>query len=95
MLATIVKQIVYGLLRVLLAGVGGWLVNKGIVSGLDFDLLLSGAAALVVAGLLSIANKFGVREKIRAALELPAGATGAELKLKMEERKNGLPGDFD
>jgi hypothetical protein len=95
MLATIVKQIIYGLLRMLLAGAGGWLMKQGIVSGGDFDFLLSGAAALIVASLLSVANKFGVREKIRAALELPGGSRGEDLKLAMEERKNGLPADFD
>jgi hypothetical protein len=76
---TVIKQMIYGWLRHLLSGVGLYLLGKGLIDESQWEMILIGLTTFIVAATLSALNKFGVRDKIRVALGMARGSTGADL----------------
>lgn len=74
------KHLIYGLLRAVLAGVGGWLISHGIVDAAGWEVVLLGIASGLVALIWTVLNKFHIDSKITKALGLPAGANPEQLK---------------
>jgi hypothetical protein len=74
-----IQQTVYGLLRTLLAGVGGTLILKGYLNTDQWGALLGGIAALLVAGGFSLYNKLSAQKREEAAKKLPPTATSDDV----------------
>lgn len=83
------KALVLGLLRTLLASVGGVLMAQGYVTGDQWALLLSGVAAFLVALVTSALHKAKVRKILQTALELPAGASYKAVQAVQAEKDSG------
>lgn len=73
------KGVAAGLIRLLLAGVAGYLVKQGAITGPQWEIIVGLLASVVVAIGWSVIQKYRVDELIATALRMPEGATREQL----------------
>ena len=83
----LLKSILGTFLRAVLASVGGWLIAKGYVTEADWNSLLTGGIMALAAVLWGIWQKYKSRLTFLAALDLPAGSSEEEAKVKSSDPK--------
>lgn len=73
------KGVAAGIIRLLLAGVAGYLVKTGAVTSWQWDIIVGALASIVVAVIWSVMQKYGVDQLIGTALRMPSHATREQL----------------
>lgn len=74
------KGVTAGVIRWLLAGVAGYLIKEGAITGPQWDILLGIVAAAVVSLVWGVIQKYKVDELVGTALRMPQGATREQLQ---------------
>lgn len=83
----IIKSYIAGIVRLALAGVAGYSVKKGLVDQDTATAAIGAVTTGVIAVAWSLYNKYGVQQKVSAALGLPAGSTPEQLKASIANEK--------
>lgn len=73
------KGVFAGLIRLLLAGVAGYLVKQGAITGAQWEIIVGILASVTVSVGWSVIQKYRVDELIGTALRMPQGATREQL----------------
>lgn len=83
----LLKSILGTFLRAVLASAGGWLIAKGYITEADWNALLTGGIMAAAALAWGVWQKYKSRLTFLAALDLPAGASEEEAKVKSSDPK--------
>lgn len=75
----LIQPIVYGLLRALLASLGGLLVSRGIMDEGTATGFVGGLLVLAMVMISSVWSKFTAQQREEVALEMPAGSSQEKL----------------
>lgn len=75
----------FGLLRVLTASISALLIEKGIATQGQWELLLTGLAGFIATIIWMYADKVRIRVEGLTALKAPSDSTMAEVKAKIKE----------
>lgn len=78
--ANLIKGIIGSIVRFLLAGVVGYLVTKGVITGEQASLVIPAVTLGVITVAWAIWRKYKIQQRIAVALELSAGSTPAQLE---------------
>jgi hypothetical protein len=79
-MSELTQKILGGLVRTALAGVTGWLINKGIINSGDVATLISGITVGLITVAWTVYQKYGSHLQLLTALASPAGTTVAQVK---------------
>lgn len=82
-----VKALVGSLLRWLLAGIAGYLIREGVLTGGQFEIIVGAAAAAVVSFVWAFVKTSRHVRRLRIALGLPKGSTLRDLKAVVAYQK--------
>lgn len=72
--------ILFGIIRTILAGLTGFLIQRGIIKPEDSELLIIAVGTGSVAIASSVWNKLKMNQRIRIALSMPEGTTMHQLE---------------
>ena len=86
--ANLIKGIIGSLVRFLFAGVVGYLVTKGVITGEQGAALIPAITLGVITIAWAIWRKYRVQQKIAVALALPAGSSPEKLEKAVQEQRS-------
>jgi len=85
--ANLIKGIIGSVVRFLLAGVVGWLVKRGIVTGEQGEMIIPAVVLGVVTIAWAIWRKYRIQQRIAIALALPAGTSPERLNEAVKDQQ--------
>jgi fluoride ion exporter CrcB/FEX len=84
--ANLIKGIIGSIVRFLLAGAVGWLVQRGIITGEQGAALIPAIVLGVITVAWAIWRKYKIQQRIAVALSLPAGSGPETLDRAVSEQ---------
>lgn len=83
------KEVLAALLRWLLTSVSSYLIAQGALTEQQTGILIAGLAGLICALLLSLYHKYKQQVRLFLALDMPGGATLADLAAWEKDPQKG------
>jgi hypothetical protein len=85
--SNLIKGIIGSLVRFVFAGAVGWLVQRGVITGDQGEMLIPAIVLGVITVAWAVWRKYKIQQRIAVALALPAGSTSEKLDaaVKMKE----------
>lgn len=87
----LIKGIIGSVIRFLLAGTVGWLVQRGVVTNEQGEMIIPAIVLGVITLAWAIFRKYRVQERIAVALALPARSTPEQLDTAVQAKRAGEP----
>jgi len=84
----LIKGIIGSLVRFGLGGVVAWLVQKGLITGEQGEMIIPAVILAVITVAWAIYRKYKIQQRIAVALELPAGSDADRLDRAVAEKKS-------
>lgn len=75
----LIKGIIGSLVRFVLAGAVGWMVQRGLITGEQGAMIIPAVVLGVITVTWAIWRKYKIQQRIATALALPAGASPDQL----------------